>query len=73
MFIFIDRPRSTRSKTTKTGVVSGDDDNMAVDDTLSVCSNVSDGTSIYDDTEGMHWLSALRMLKKCAFSCSSHD
>ncbi|CAF1588794.1 unnamed protein product, partial [Adineta ricciae] len=48
-----DRPRRTRSKTTKTGVVAGGsgDDDMVVDDTLSVCSNVSDGTSIYDDTE----------------------
>ncbi len=31
---------------------AGADDNMLVDDVMSVCSNVSDATSIYDDVEG---------------------
>ena len=35
---------------TRTAV--GADDNMVVDDVMSVCSNVSDATSIYDDVEG---------------------
>jgi hypothetical protein len=28
------------------------EDTMSVDDAVSVCSNISDGTSIYDDVEG---------------------
>ncbi len=42
-------PRNALSKktTTKTGV----DDDMVVDDGASVCSNISDATSIYDEVE----------------------
>ena len=47
---FVDRPpRSTTSKTTRPG---GVDDDMVVDDAASVCSNISDATSIYDEVEG---------------------
>ncbi|UJR37433.1 hypothetical protein I4U23_030136 [Adineta vaga] len=44
-------PRSTTSKPARPGGIAGVDDDMAVDDAASICSNVSDATSIYDDTD----------------------
>jgi hypothetical protein len=50
MLLFLDRPpRRTTSKTGRTGAV---EDDMSVDDAASVCSNISDATSIYDEVEG---------------------
>jgi hypothetical protein len=40
------------SKPTRTGAAAAVEDNMSIDDAASVCSNVSDGTSNYDDVEG---------------------
>ncbi|CAF3394762.1 unnamed protein product, partial [Rotaria sp. Silwood2] len=37
-------PRSRMAK-------SGDDDCTSIDDGVSTCSNISDATSIYDDSE----------------------
>jgi len=50
MFGFSDRRahNATTKPTTKTGV----DEEMPVDDGMSVCSNISDATSIYDEVEG---------------------
>jgi len=42
----LDRP--PRSKTAR----SGADDSASIDDGVSTCSNISDLTSIYDDSEG---------------------
>ncbi|CAF4390000.1 unnamed protein product, partial [Adineta steineri] len=40
--------RPPRSKTAR----SGADDSASIDDGVSTCSNISDLTSIYDDSEG---------------------
>jgi hypothetical protein len=49
-FVLLARPpRSAANKATRAGM----DEDMTVDDAASVCSNVSDATSIYDDAEGM--------------------
>lgn len=51
MFIHLDRSARNatgRPKPRTTAV----DDGMVVDDTASVCSNISDATSIYDEVEG---------------------
>jgi hypothetical protein len=50
LFIFIlERPpRNTTSATNKPST----DDNMSPDDGVSTCSNVSEGTTNYDDVEG---------------------
>ncbi len=41
-------PRNALTKPPRATV----DDDVATDDRMSVCSNVSDATSIYDDVEG---------------------
>jgi hypothetical protein len=42
---YLDRP--PRSRTAR----SGDDDSASIDDGVSTCSNLSDVTSIYDDSD----------------------
>ncbi|CAF0784777.1 unnamed protein product [Adineta steineri] len=43
---------AARSATSKTTTKAGADEDMSADDGVSVCSNISDATSIYDDVEG---------------------
>ena len=43
--------RAARNALTKPPSRTTTDTNVAADDEMSVCSNVSDGTSIYDDVE----------------------
>ncbi len=45
--------RSARNALSKPPTKTGTDDNILVDDAMSVCSNISDGTSIYDEVEGI--------------------
>ena len=47
-FFLVGRP--PRNKTTK----SGADDSASIDDGVSTCSNMSDVTSIYEDSEGKY-------------------